>query len=371
MTKLKHYIDFLRQRMILVVIIPWVIYAVYLLFLASPRYESTSQMIVKSSSSGAAFDPSSLLLPAVTGASLSSNESLLVQAFIESADMLDFLNNQINLSGHYMSDEGDFFSRLARDHTKEELIAYYHDKISVEVDSTSSIISLKTQAFTPAFAQEINAQLVARAENFINEINNELAEVKLEFAQSEHDIVEKKLQQAKTQLLAFQSKYSVLDPTAEGAAFQQIAFSLESALAQKKAELIALQASMSDSAPEVLSAKREISALESQISQEKLRITDASSTSGLSVSQQMANYSNLQVQLELAIQAYSASLVTLEKARVETYEQLQHLVTIESPTLPEDNAYPKIIYDLTLFGVFAFLVYGIGRIVIATIRELD
>ena len=90
----------------------------------------------------------------------------------------------------------------------------------------------------------------------------------------------------------------------------------------------------------------------------------------LSVTQQMAQYSNLQIQLQLAIQAFSSSLVSLENARVEAYQQLQHLVTIESPTLPDDNAYPKIVYNLVLFGVILLIVYGTVRIVIATIKEL-
>lgn len=370
MTVFQKYIAIIRQRMILVVIVPWFFYAFYLVLLASPQYESTSKLIVKSTNTGAAFDPASLLLPAVSGSAV-NNESLLVQAFIESNDMLLYLDRTLVISEHYTSADADFFSRLSSGYSKEDLLDFYRDHVTVEVDSTSSIITLKTRAYSPDTAQDINNQLVDRAENFINEINNQVAESRLEFAQSEHDIVEKKLQNAKSELLAFQSQYSVLDPTAEGAAFQQITFSLESSLAQKKAELAALRASMSDNAPEVLSVQREIAALESQIISEKQRITDNGSSSELSVSEQMANYSNLQVQLELAIQAYSASLITLEKARVETYEQLQHLVTVESPTLPEDNAYPEVIYDLTVFGVFAFLLYGIGRIVIATIRELD
>lgn len=370
MTLLHRYTNFIRKRMVLVVIIPWCIYAFYLVFIASPQYESTSQLIVKSSSTGAAFDPASLILPAVTGSSV-SNESVLVQAYIESNDMLRYLDKALAISAHYTSKEADIFSRLSSHHSQEDLLEFYREHIIVEIDSTSSIITLKTRAYSPDIAQNINRQLVQRAENFINEINNQVAESRLEFAQSEHDIVEKKLQNAKSELLAFQSQYRVLDPKAEGLAFQQITFSLESSLAQKRAELSALRASMSDNAPEVLSVQREIAALESQIISEKQRITDNDSSSDLSVSEQMANYSNLQVQLELAIQAYSASLITLEKARVETYEQLQHLVTVETPTLPEDYTYPKVIYDLTVFGVFAFLIYGIGRIVIATIRELD
>jgi len=212
---------------------------------------------------------------------------------------------------------------------------------------------------------------VEKAEQFINEINNNLAKSKLSFAKGEHEIVEQKLQQAKSSILEFQSKYNVLDPTAEGAAFQQIAFSLEATLAQKKAELSTISTMMSESAPEVINIKRQIGALQSAINEQKEKIsTTDSDGNALSVSELMAQYSNLQVQLQLAIQAYSSSLITLENARVETYQKLQHLVTVESPTLPDDNKYPTVMYNLVLFGAILLLIYGVIRIVVATIREL-
>ena len=169
----------------------------------------------------------------------------------------------------------------------------------------------------------------------------------------------------------FQSKYNVLDPTAEGAAFQQIAFSLEATLAQKQAELSTLAGIMSATAPEIVSLKRQIKALEQQITEQKTKINDTQgSDAKLSINQLMAQYSNLQVQVELALQAYGSSLMTLENARVDTYQQLQHLVTVESPTLPDDATYPKVIYNLVLLGVLLSMAFIAIRIVVATIREL-
>jgi capsular polysaccharide transport system permease protein len=128
---------------------------------------------------------------------------------------------------------------------------------------------------------------------------------------------------------------------------------------------------MSNMAPEIINIRREISALQKEVEKQKSRINTAEGEGEeLSVSELMAQYSNLQVQLQLAIQAYSSSLITLENARVEAYQKLQHLVTVESPTLPDDNAYPKVIYNLVLFGVILLLAYGIIRIIVATIREL-
>ncbi|MEW9799708.1 capsule biosynthesis protein [Alteromonas sp. CYL-A6] len=360
----------MKKQKRLIIAAPWLLYAAYLILLASPQYESQSQLIVKSSNGGSSFDPSSLMLSSI-GASSGSNESQLVDAYIRSADMLNHLEETLSLREHYRSDEADFFSALSPFNSREDFLDYYLDHIEVTVNAASSVITLKTRGFNPEMAQKINQTIVEKAEGFINNINNDLAKSKLTFAKSEHDIVEQKLQQAKTDLLEFQAKYNVLDPTAEGAAFQQIAFSLEATLAQKRAELNTIGTMMSSTAPEVVNLKRQITALESQIQEQKARISEMNKNGGeLSVSELMAQYSNLKVQLELAIQAYSSSLITLENTRVETYQKLQHLVTIESPTLPDSSQYPKVIYNLTLFGVILLVLYGIIRIIIATIKEL-
>lgn len=360
----------LKQRKGLLIFAPWLVYALYLIIIASPQYESQSQLIVKSSDSSSSFDPSALMLSSVSGTSL-SNESQLVEAYIKSADMLFYLEENLALREHYRSDNADFFSALSPYNSKEDFLEYYLSHIDVSVDAASSVITLRTRGFTPEFAQKINQAIVQKAEDFINKINNDLAKSKLRFATSEHEMVEQKLQQAKTELLEFQSKYNVLDPTAEGAAFQQIAFSLEATLAQKRAELSTIGTMMSDSAPEVINIRRQIKALESQLKEQKARISELNqSGDNLSVSELMARYSNVKVELELAIQAYASSLMSLENTRVETYQQLQHLVTVESPTLPEDNQYPRTLYNLTLFGVVLLMLYGVIRIIIATIKEL-
>lgn len=365
----KDLIAKLKKNKLIFIVAPWLIYAFYLIFLAAPQYESESRLIVKSTDGGSSFDPTTLLAGTITGAS-SANDSQIIESYIQSQDMMRYLEQTLSLSEHYSSDVGDIFSRLNSHHSQIEFYEYYLDHITVEVDSASSVITLKVRGFDPEFAHKVNGAIVKKAEEFLNAINNNLAKSKMAFAKNEHSIVEEKLQAAKNELLTFQSKYNVLDPTAEGAASQQIAFSLQATLAQKQAELNSLETMMSPMAPEVQNTKRQINALRQQINLQKESFSNQENDDSLSVSNLMAQYSNLQVQLQLAIQAYSSSLVSLENARVEAYQKLQHLVTIETPTLPDDNAYPRIPYNLTLFGVILLIIYGTARIVIATIKEL-
>jgi capsular polysaccharide transport system permease protein len=84
----------------------------------------------------------------------------------------------------------------------------------------------------------------------------------------------------------------------------------------------------------------------------------------------VARFSDFKINLELALQAYTSSQVSLEKSRIEAYRQLKYLVTVESPTEPQDAKYPEVLYNTSLFLAITLMLFGIGRIVIATVSEL-
>ena len=73
--------------------------------------------------------------------------------------------------------------------------------------------------------------------------------------------------------------------------------------------------------------------------------------------------------LEFATDLYRSSLTALEAARVEASRKLKHLVVIQSPPLPDAALYPRRLYMLTTLWVFLALLYGIGRLTVATIKD--
>jgi capsular polysaccharide transport system permease protein len=196
-----------------------------------------------------------------------------------------------------------------------------------------------------------------------------LAEAQLVFINGEHQLVENKLSEAQTNLLLFQQQYNLLDPTAEGMAMQQITYGLEGQIAAKEAELKTLSSIMSKASPQVLRANTELQALKEQLLVERSKLaTDG--TESVGVGEIMAQFTDLKIKMELALQAYTASQVSLDKSRIEAYKQMKFLIVVESATLPEDNRYPDTIYNITLFFILVSMVYAIGRIIILTIKEL-
>ena len=150
----------------------WCIYALYLVLMASPQFESQSQLIIKKSDGGSAFDASSLLMSSVTDAPLST-DSVLIEAFIKSQDMYRHLVEHHKMNLHFQNADADLFSRLSDSANKEDKFNYYLEHIDVTVDSSSAVITLKTKAFTAEYASRLNAAIIAHAETFINNINKD------------------------------------------------------------------------------------------------------------------------------------------------------------------------------------------------------
>lgn len=369
-SKRQGVLNWLKKPFVLSVILPWIIFSFYQIIWASPRYESQSQVIVRKPDSQATLDASMALLTGL-GVNSSNTDTELVEAYINSNDMIVYLEETVNLFAHFNSGKADFFSRLHNWASREDIREYYLSHVRVEIDESSSVITVKTQGFTPDFAHQFNNVIVQRAEWYINNIGHQLAESQLGFIEGEHKITEQRLQTAKTDLLNFQQTYNLLDPKAEGLAVQQIAYNLEASLSAKKTELYALESVMSADAPQVKAVRRAIKSIENQLVVEKSRLTEHDKVEQFSVGQVMSQYTDLQVNVELALQAYTSSLISLEKSRIEAYRQLQFLVIIESSTLPQENQYPAVFYNLSLFAVILLMIFMIVKIITATIKELS
>ena len=134
---------------------------------------------------------------------------------------------------------------------------------------------------------------------------------------------------------------------------------------------------MTEKAPQVVMLASELNALKTQLELERDRLSTQQSKSssniknnGTSVSEVLAQFSDLKIELELALKGYTSSEVSLDKARIEAYRQLKYLVVVETATLPQDNKYPNSLYNILLFAVLQLMLFGIGKIILATAKEL-
>ena len=359
----KHLIHKQAGRWFLsLVVVPWSMVAVYYTSYASDRYISEASFMIEKND-GASSQINDLSLLGVT--SKSGNDQRIVEAFIQSPDMLNYLDKQLNLKDHY-STQADLFSRLAPDASYEAFLEYYRAHLRVQYNDTNGMLDMELQGYTPEFALALSEHVLKRSEAFVNEISHNLAGEQLRFVQSEVALSESRLKDMTARLVEFQNQTGLLSAQEQGAALNTIMNELQAELVRNQAELQTMTSYLNSNSPKVVALKQRMAALEKQLSTEKTRLTDSSATS---LNDLAARQQELQLDLELATKAYSSALVALEGARTEASRKLKQLVVISSPQLAEEAKYPRVGYALTNILLILLALFALVRMIRATIRE--
>ncbi|MCU6682923.1 sugar transporter [Leclercia sp. H6W5] len=336
---------------------------IYFGFIASDRYVSRAELVVKQA------DQIKMLPDALSMLGLGGNnhqDVLLIQDYLKSADLLNKLDKELGLKAHYQSHKVDYFSRLPSNVSREEFLKYYREHLTLRMDDISGVLTIELQAFDPAYGQKVVGVMLKESDRFINKLGHQVALEQLAFVEKEVDHAYQRLQAEKAKVLEFQNTHHLISPESTSTARMGVVSQIEGQLAQQQAQLKQLQSYMKATAPAVVSVQARVDALTEQLAQEQSRLTGADKNS---MNEVTASYMDVQTQATLAADLYKTGLISLEQARIEAYRKLKHLLVISQPTLAEDAEYPRRLYNLATIGVLLCLLYGLIVMGLATLRE--
>ncbi|EPK7361501.1 sugar transporter [Leclercia sp. 29361] len=336
---------------------------IYFCFIASDRYVSRADIVIKQADQIKML-PDALSMLGIGGSN--HEDVLLIQDYLKSPDLLRKLDKELGLKAHYQSHKVDYFSRLTSDVSQENFIKYYRDHLTLHLDELSGVLTIELQAFDPAYGQRVVSLMLKESEGFINKLGHQVALEQLAFVEKEVNRAYQRVQDEKSKVLDFQNKHNLISPESTSSARLGVVSQIEGELANQQAQLKQLQSYMKDTAPAVISVKARTEALTEQLAQEKARLTG---TNQDAMNEVTARYMDVQTQATLAADIYKTGLISLEQARVEAYRKLKHLLVISQPTLAEDAEYPRRLYNLATIGVILCLLYGLIVMGLATLRE--
>jgi capsular polysaccharide transport system permease protein len=356
-----------RNLRIGLIAVPWLVSALYLVVFAADRYVAESVVAVRENGDTPVAGVDALSTLFGSSAPASRDDELLLEAHILSMDMLQRLDQRLGLRAAFSAPRTDPLFRLAGGARQEQFLSYYRDRIEVRVDERSGLIRVRTQAFTPELAAGLNREIIAISERFINESSHRLAREQMEFAENELKKARHQLDHTRAQLVAFQEKHGVLDPVAQATANTGVTVELQAAIARQEAELKSMLNYLNEDAPPVRAIKANLEGTRAQLEVESRRAM--SSADGTSLNVLASSFQELFAEVEFAQDSYKLALTAVETARVESTRKLKSLVLVESPAVPESPEYPRRIYTLVALSLALGLLYGIARLVVATIED--
>jgi capsular polysaccharide transport system permease protein len=361
---------FLRRHLglLLVVVLPTVMAGLYLFAMAANQYESAADFTVKSAAQPNASSSSGLAqMFGLSGATSSSqSDSFSVSDYLSSHDAVAALQHRVDLVAIFRRPGADPVAALWFAHpTAEQLLQYYRRQVKVAYNPETGITTLKVHAFRRADAQAIAEILLELGEQRVNLLNARVFENSLSVARQQLREAEASLVASQGGLTAFRQSERDIDPDRSSTAQISLLTGLEQELAQARAQLSALGAAVRTDSPQYVAMQQRVQGLNAQVATQSARLTGG----GRAMAPGLGAYEGLRLRQDFASKRYESSAAAVESAREQAAKQQLYVVRIVEPNLPEKALYPQRWIVLTTVLCGALLIYGIGWLLLAGVRE--
>ena len=350
---------------LVVVVLPTVIASIYFLLVATPRFVSEANFVVRSSSQST---PSSLGV-ALQGVGLSnaSTEAFVVHEYMTSSRGTADLRRRFDLPAMLGGPRVDALSRfpqIGESDSAEGLRKTLRRFVSVGYDSTTGISTVRVQAFSPRDAQALASALLDGGEQVVNQMNARAAADSVADARAAQAQARARLAEAQRATTEFRNAQQLIDPGSSAAISAELITRLLANVAELRAEREQIAAGAPDS-PQLPVLDRRIASFEQQLSAERAKLAGRSS----SLAPLVGQYEELTLRSELAAEELTQATAALITAEQEAQRQKLYVERIVPPNLPERASEPRRLRAiLTIFGT-ALLLYGLGWLVWAGVRE--
>lgn len=349
------------------VIIPVLSATIYYTLIASGQYVSESRFVIKAPSQRSSQISTFANLIQTTGLSAGQEQADQVIDYVRSRAALNKLSSRLPVKKVYGRDEIDFLSAFPlpwQQDAFEDLYQYYRGKVQISRDSETGLVVLRTLAFTPKEARDINEQLLRESEELVNQLNQRARGTAIAEAESRVVEAERRVAAARQAMAEYRRKAQLVDPLKQATGVVEIANRLTTERSGLEAQLTTLQRLTPDH-PSIPALRQRIASIDKEIAKQTASIVGGPDT----ISGKLPGYEALALEQEFASQLLVMARSSLEQARTDALKQQFYLERVVNPNAPDLPEYPHSLRNvLTILG-FALCLYFIIWMFVVGILE--
>lgn len=347
--------------------------AIYTFFIETERYESQSVVALKDLSKKQAMDSIGSMF--LTGASSDTRSSRLLELYIKSHEMYDYLEYKFLLSEYYTSDKVDMLHRLYADAklkyfeaNKENFLAKYNEDLMINYDDITGTLAINFANADRNASKVILQAIIDRSAKVVNQFEKENAKVALRFIEKQSSENKAKFIVSIKEMLGYQNKNLTIDPNIDVQTQSTIIANLESELMQKEIEYNSKAKFFNKNTHEMRLLKDTMSNIRKNINKVKHKMTGMSKGKR-ELNKNVFDFELIKSSMELNKEIYRQSLINKEELEIEVSQNAKNLLTISTPTVAESYTYPAKYKDMLTVIIVLFFLYSIIATILTILKD--
>jgi capsular polysaccharide transport system permease protein len=341
---------------------------IYVLWIATPRYDAESRFFVQSGSdqqSGGGAAASSLLSTGNMSSMLGGFvDGWAVADFLKSRDSMHQLDQKIGLRRYLVHGGLDLANDLSQNASEDDLYRAYQSSIQVSFNVLEQINVLRVSAFSPNDAATLSKALIGLSEDFVSRMNAKGVSDKLKVSQETVRDAEQKSLRARDALTTWRTAHGNIDPVASVTMLLNLSGQLEGELNSAQINLDKIRALGNKNHPMLRPAEMQVAALQNRIVAMRHRLSGKGNTEA----RQLKSYEALR-----NAQAFADSNLTLaqqsyQQAMVDTLRLQRYLSIIAQPVPTDRPSSPRMMTLLLQALAAGFVLMFIARIAMALLK---
>jgi capsular polysaccharide transport system permease protein len=347
---------------------------VYFAFIASDQYTAEARFAVRqfqstSSSKDSGADGNTLGSPNVDFSfTASGQDAYVVTSYIQSRAIVDDLDKKLALRDMFRRPEADFWARLKRNASSEELTNFWKSMAYTYIDAPSGIVTVRVRAFRPDDAVAIANAVLQLSETLVNRISDRARHDAMAMSEEEVRRSYEKMQSALGDLNSFRDSAGIIDPTQAGTEIGKLLLPLLTEKIRLESDLFVASRNLNDSAPTVKALNVRLQTVEQQIAALRAKLTNPDGDNK-TLAASLAKFEALDLNRQFAEKLYSLARIDLDRARQRAYRASIYLTVFVPPSQPEEARYPRRVAFPALIFLGLTIIWAIAAMTIASVQD--
>jgi len=292
----------------------------------------------------------------------------IVTSYIQSRAIVDDLTTKLNLREIFRRPEADFWARLKRNASIDELTDYWKTMVSTYIDAPSGIVTLQVRAFRADDAVAVAKAVLELSEALVNRISDRARRDAMAMSEEEVRRAYEMTQSALANLHQFRDSSGIIDPVQAGTEIGKLLLPLLTEKIRLESDLFVASRNLDDSAPTIKALKNQLDSAEQQIAGLRGKLTSTSGD-GKTLTASLAKFEELDLQRQFAEKLYTLAQADLDRARQRADRQSVYLTVFVAPSLPEESRYPRRVAFPILILLGLSIVWSIGAMIVASVED--